>query len=95
MAEDVANAIIKCGGSDNGNSINESSLSSWASRVTMEAGIPSMSQLAYGTPDVNALVNSLDSYETITANLNGDVSHGRGQNDHWVMKDVLQRSLNR
>ena len=95
LVGDVANSIIKCDGSDNGNTINESSLSSWASRVTMEADIPSMSQLAYGTPDVNALVNSLDSYETITANLNGGVSHGSGQNDHWVLEDVLQRSLNR
>ncbi len=74
-------------------SITESSLSSWASRVTMEAGLPSMASLAYGTPDVNTLVGALDSYEALMASLSGGVTYGRGRDDQWLMEDVLQRSL--
>eukprot|EP00571_Detonula_confervacea_P007891 CAMPEP_0172331030 /NCGR_PEP_ID=MMETSP1058-20130122/61717_1 /TAXON_ID=83371 /ORGANISM="Detonula confervacea, Strain CCMP 353" /LENGTH=483 /DNA_ID=CAMNT_0013048279 /DNA_START=29 /DNA_END=1481 /DNA_ORIENTATION=+ len=90
MVEEVANSII-----NNGNAnAKTSSLSSWASQVTMEAGIPSMASLAYGTPDLNTLVGSLDSYESLMVSLNG-VADGSGRDDHWVMEDVLQRSLNR
>ena len=74
-------------------SITESSLSSWASRVTMEAGLPSMASLAYGTPDVNTLVGALDSYEALMASLSGGVTYGRGRDDQWMMEDVLKRSL--
>ena len=70
-------------------SMTESSLSSWASRVTMEAGLPSMANLAYGTPDVNTLVGALDSYEALMAS----VTYGRGRDDQWLMEDVLKRSL--
>jgi hypothetical protein len=74
-------------------SITDTSLSSWASRVTMEAGLPSMASLAYGTPDVSTLVGALDSYEALMARLSGDVAYGRGRDYQWLMEDVLQRSL--
>ncbi|KAL7540119.1 hypothetical protein ACHAXR_009872 [Thalassiosira sp. AJA248-18] len=93
MVEEVANSIISCGSVD-GNTTG-SSLSSWASRVTMEAGIPSIASLAYGTPDLSTLVGSLDSYEALVSDLNGGVATGGGQDDHRFTEDVLQRSLSR
>mmetsp|Transcript_12363 Transcript_12363/g.19581 ORF Transcript_12363/g.19581 Transcript_12363/m.19581 type:complete len:159 (+) Transcript_12363:2-478(+) len=104
MVESVTNSIINCGedesDDDNANATESPMLlSSWASQVAMEAGIPSMASLAFGTPDLNALVGSLDSYETLVASLNGgglkSGSGARGRDDHWIMEDVLQRSLNR
>lgn len=72
-----------------------SSLSSWATRVTIEAGLPSMASLAFGTPDVNTLVEKLDSYEALMASLSGgSIMYGKAQrDDQWVMEDVLRRSL--
>ncbi|KAL3821644.1 hypothetical protein ACHAXA_006064 [Cyclostephanos tholiformis] len=70
-----------------------SSLSSWSSLLTTEAGIPSMASLAYGTPDVNSLVGKLDLYEALMASLSGVVTYGRGRDDQWLMEDVLRRSL--
>ena len=65
-----------------------SSLSSWASRVTMEAGLPPMASLAFGTPDVNTLVQQLDSYEALRL-----ITINAQRDDQWVMEDVLRRSL--
>ena len=54
-----------------------------------------MASLAYGTPDLNTLVDSLDLYESMMAtNLNRGVADGSGKDEHWVMEDILQRSLN-
>jgi len=96
MVENVAKSIMNCEKDGNNGNTNESSrLSSWATQVTMEAGIPSMASLAFGTPDLNTLVGSLDSYDALIASLNGGgIASGGGQ-DHWIMEDVLQRSLNR
>ena len=92
--EAVANSIIHKG-NDNDQVQVLSVLSSWASQVTMEAGIPSMASLTYGTPDLNTLVDSLDLYESMMAtNLNRGVADGSGKDEHWVMEDILQRSLN-
>lgn len=92
MVEAVANSIIHQDGP-----VSLSSLSSWASHVTMEAGIPSMASLAYGTPDLNTLVGALDSYESLVASINGSGSKSGsgGQDDSWVMEDVLQKCLSR
>ncbi|KAL7444533.1 hypothetical protein ACHAXH_008392 [Discostella pseudostelligera] len=72
------------------------SLSSWATHASANAGLPSMASLAYGTPDVNALVNSLDSY---TALMGSEGGHAVGcsnlEDDYWVMEDVLRRGLHR
>jgi hypothetical protein len=87
----VATTITERG--DAIDAVRTSSLSSWASRVTMEAGLPSMASLAYGTPDVNTLVGKLDSYEALMASLSGGVAYGRGRDDQWLMEDVLRRSL--
>ncbi|KAL3776105.1 hypothetical protein ACHAW5_002757 [Stephanodiscus triporus] len=87
----VATSITEHG--DAIDAVRMSSLSSWASRVTMEAGLPSMASLAYGTPDVNTLVGKLDSYEALMASFSGGVTHGRVRDDQWLMEDVLRRSL--
>lgn len=81
----VASAIVGDGGC----------LSSWAGRATAEAGIPPMASLAYGTPDLDALVGSLDSYGSLVASLAGGVADGGGRDESWIMEDVLRRSLNR
>ena len=65
------------------------------SDLTMKAGIPTMAGLAYGTPDLKTLVGSLDSYDTLITSLNGSAANGAGPDEHWVIEDVLQRSLNR
>jgi len=93
MVETVARSIIDSG---NGNQpVQLSSLSPWASHVTMESGIPSMAGLAYGTPDINTMMGSLDSYETLVASINGSSAIFSGQDDHRITEYVLQRSLNR
>lgn len=71
------------------------SLSSWASQVSADAGLPSMASLAYGTPDLNALVNSLDSYAALMGTEDGDIIGSRRQDDDWVMEDILRRGLHR
>lgn len=63
------------------------SLSSWATHVSVDAGLPSMASLAYGTPDLNALVNSLDSYTALTGS--------EREHDIWVVEDILRRGLHR
>jgi hypothetical protein len=54
-----------------------------------------MASLAFGTPDVNTLVEKLDSYEALMASLSGgSIMYGKAQqDDQWVMEDVLRRSL--
>lgn len=99
LVEKVANSIIQCheDGSDDGNTNQSSKLSSYVSRLTTEAGIPSMASLAFGTPDLSALVGSLDSHEALIASLGqGAFANylGSGQDSRWIMEDVLQRSLN-
>ena len=74
------------------------SFASWASKVTNDAGIPSMAMLAYGTPDLSTLVGSLDSYETLMTSLSGgnlSLIGGRNHDDHGIMEAVLQSSLHR
>lgn len=93
MVGAVANALIESEAT--GGSAQVPSLSSWSSKVAAEAGLPSMASLAYGTPDMKALVGSLDSYEALMASLDGAPSIRSGQGDHWVMEDVLERSLHR
>lgn len=69
-----------------------SSLSSWASQVTTDAGVPTMASLAYGTPDLTTLVGSLDSYHALVTSVTGG---GSRLNDYGAMEDILQRSLHR
>jgi len=78
--------------------LESSSLASWASEVTNDAGIPGMASLAYGTPDMKTLVGSLDSYETLMTSLSGGNSSligGSKHDDHDVMEAILQSSLHR
>ena len=78
--------------------LESSSLASWASEVTNDAGIPGMASLAYGTPDMKSLVGSLDSYETLMTSLSGGNSSligGSKHDDHDVMEALLQSSLHR
>jgi len=78
--------------------LKSSSLASWASEVTNDAGIPNMASLTYGTPDMKTLVGSLDSYETLMTSLSGGNSSligGSKHDDHDVMEAVLQSSLHR
>ncbi len=89
MVDVVAASIIENGKPADVNRM--SSLSSWASRLTIDAGIPSMASLAYGTPDVNTLVGKLDSYEALMGSLSATC--GRLRDDQWLMEDVLRRSL--
>ncbi|KAL7463591.1 hypothetical protein ACHAXS_003942 [Conticribra weissflogii] len=72
-----------------------SQLFSWASSISAEVGIPTMSSLAFGTPDLNALVGALDSYESlITTSYGGNIFRG-GESDRWILGDILQKSLDR
>ena len=73
------------------------SLSAWASHMTMEAGVPTMASFAYGTPDMSALVGSLDSHDTLMSSLTKghNIVGSGGQDDHNFMEDVLRRSLHR
>lgn len=73
-----------------------SSLSSWATHMSANAGLPSMASLAYGTPDMNALVNSLDSYTALMGSEGGHAVGGSSlEDDYWVMEDILRRGLHR
>ncbi|KAL9188750.1 hypothetical protein ACHAXT_007128 [Thalassiosira profunda] len=89
VTEQVMNEILQ-----EGVVANDSSLSSWASRVSADAGIPSMASLAYGTPDVTALVGSVESYETLVASTSGGLASSSVQEDRFI-EAVLQSSLNR
>ena len=98
MLDLVTTSILERGKSNNDDddaARTTSSLLSWATRVSMETGLPSMASLAFGTPDVNTLVEKLDSYEALTASLSGgSIMYGKAQrDDQWVMEDVLRRSL--
>lgn len=96
MLDLVTTSILERGKSNDDDAARTiSSLSSWATRVSMEAGLPSMASLAFGTPDVNTLVEKLDSYEALMASLSGgSIMYGKAQrDDQWVMEDVLRRSL--
>jgi hypothetical protein len=64
---------------------NGSDLTSWAAVVTKEAGIPSMASLAFGTPDLKTLLDKVDAYSTLQ----------RGNEDLYLLNEVLERSLNR
>lgn len=91
MVDVVATSIIENNKPADANRI--PSLSSWASRLTIDAGIPSIASLAYGTPDVTSLVGKLDSYEALMGSLSGGATYGRVRDDQWLMEDVLRRCL--
>ena len=103
--EEVAHSIINCTTEteNNNRDSNKSSeglseqLSHWASEITVEAGIPTMASLAFGTPDLNSLVGSLDAHDALMASLYGGNAGkiGGGDDTRWIVEDVLQRSLNR
>ena len=84
IVEEVAKSIMSCIGENNN-----------ISHVVTEAGIPSMASLAYGTPDMNTLIGSLDSYESLIASTIISGAGAGGQDESWIMEDVLQRSLSR
>ncbi len=75
------------------------SLSSWATHVSVDAGLPSMASLAYGTPELHTLVNSLDSYAALMESESGhEVGRSRSssmEDNYWVMEDILRRGLHR
>ncbi len=76
--------------------VNVASLVSWASQITEETAVPTMASLAYGTPDINALTGSLDSYDALLGSMTGKNYGIRASSDDFaVMEDVLHRSLNR
>ena len=61
------------------------SLPEWASAITKQTNNPTMASLAYGTPDVETLIDKVDDYNTL---------RGIGD-DSFLIGDVLERSLNR
>lgn len=88
-------STIDDGGKTDGR-VNVASLVSWASQIAEETAIPTMASLAYGTPDINALTGSLDSYDALLGSMTGKNAGIRASsNDFAVMEDVLHRSLNR
>ncbi|KAL7525876.1 hypothetical protein ACHAWF_001540 [Thalassiosira exigua] len=91
MVDAVAKAMT---GVDGGRGTDVAALSSWASRMAEEAGIPSLASAAYGTPDWTALTSSLDSYEALTSSTS-DGGGGWEEDDRWFVEDVLRRSLSR
>lgn len=70
---------------DNRSAKNSTTLSEWATTISKETGIPSMASLAFGTPDMNALLDKVDAYSTLRV----------GNNDEYLLSEVLERSLNR
>lgn len=97
MIESVSNSIInyKAEVYDYDGSAS-SSLSSWATHLISKAGMPSMGSLAFGTPDLNALMGSLDSHDALMASIYGGEAVGNAvMDDHLVMADILKRSLSR
>ena len=92
VVEEVALSMMNADDADE--AVRSSGLSAWASQIATEAGIPTMASLAYGTPDLSSLVNSLDAYETLISDVYG-VGEVGGKDDRWFLEDVLQRSLNR
>ena len=76
------------------------SLSSWATHMSVDAGLPSMASLAYGTPELHSLVNSLDSYAALMGSDSGqEVGRSKSsssmEDNYWMMEDILRRGLHR
>ena len=73
----------------------DSTLSSWASNITREAGIPTMSSLAFGTPDLDTLSQKVNAYDTLRELREADCGiRGRMSHDDSFLLEVLERSLN-
>jgi hypothetical protein len=98
IVEELTKTIFSCigdGGITDG-TVQVASLVSWASQITVETAIPTMASLAYGTPDINTLTDSLDSYDALIGSMAGVNTGIRAPTDDFaVMEDVLHRSLNR
>ena len=98
VLEVLTKSIFSCiddGGKTAGR-VNVASLVSWASQITEETAIPTMASLAYGTPDINALTGSIDSYDALLGSMTGKNAGIHASSDDFaVMEDVLHRSLNR
>ena len=74
----------------------EDSLSSWASRVAAQAGIPPMASLAFCAPAVETLADRLNSYGHLIASSNSGKSSALRRHDCSAFaNEVLERSLNR
>mmetsp|Transcript_24714 Transcript_24714/g.51293 ORF Transcript_24714/g.51293 Transcript_24714/m.51293 type:complete len:510 (-) Transcript_24714:47-1576(-) len=92
VVEELASSIL------NGSSTEDNlswELSSWASRISTKAGIPTLASLAFGAPDLKSLVGALDSYESLMASFHGGCVFRRGANERWILEDILQKSLDR
>ncbi|KAL7517634.1 hypothetical protein ACHAWX_002541 [Stephanocyclus meneghinianus] len=72
-----------------------SALSTWATNITHRAGIPSMASLAFGTPELNALLEKLDAYNALTESECNVVGVSRSHDRLILLEEVLERSLNR
>ena len=98
VVEELTKSIFSCiddGGKTDGK-VQVASLLSWASQITEETAIPTMASLAFGTPDINTLTGSLDSYDALVGSMTGANAGIRASSDDFaVMEDVLHRSLNR
>ncbi|KAL7491451.1 hypothetical protein ACHAWT_000870 [Skeletonema menzelii] len=98
VLEELTKSIFSCidGGEKTDDRVSVASLVSWASQITEESAIPTMASLAYGTPDINALSGSLDSYDALVGSMVGANNGIRASNDDFALvEDVLNRSLNR
>jgi hypothetical protein len=98
LVGEVAKTILNSNSTGDGSLKRDSSLSdlsTWAANITHQAGIPSMASLAFGTPELNALLEKLDAYNALIESECNGKGVGRSHDRWFLLEEVLERSLNR
>ena len=67
-----------------------SDLSIWSTNITKEAGIPTMANLAFGTPDLKAFLEKLDAYNALMKSACNGIGDGRSM----IVRFVWRRCWN-